>query len=208
TTNKLNIPLVPGLEGAAARRELVLRDLRARAHGVVLAVLDHAVLVVRRGPLRLDLLGPRHGAQRRADEVPVVLHGPVPPLLELEGRVHGHLLAAHLAEGLGPADFPRVALQIKVLVAFRAAEVEHFGVVARERDAVAGVDRARAEVAFADPHGCCGAGALRLFSEVLALAVCGLGEVKSRRACGRNARAGAVGSDKLRFVSGGGSATL
>ena len=98
--------------------------VRARAHGVVLAVLDHAVLVVRRRSFGLNLLGPRHGAQRRPHQIPVVLDRSIPSLLELEGRVHGHLLAAHLAEGLGPADLPRVALEVEVFMAFAATKVE------------------------------------------------------------------------------------
>lgn len=57
-----------------------------------------------------------------------------------------------LAIGLGPGDFTGVVLGFEVPVAFRAAETEHFAVVAHEGDAVAWVDWARAEVALLDSH--------------------------------------------------------
>ncbi len=53
--------------------------------------------------------------------------------------------------GLGPFEFARLSLHLEVLVAFRAAEAEEFGVIAHKGDAFRGVDWAGAEVACFDP---------------------------------------------------------
>ena len=52
---------------------------------------------------------------------------------------------------LGPFEFAGLALHFEVLVAFRAAEAEDFGIVADECDTLRWVDRARAEMARFDP---------------------------------------------------------
>ena len=58
-------------------------------------------------------------------EFSVVLDGFVSPLLELEGRIDGQLLAGALPEGLGPLGLSRVLLLLEVLRAFRSAEFEN-----------------------------------------------------------------------------------
>jgi hypothetical protein len=58
-------------------------------------------------------------------EFSVVLDWFVPPLLELEGRVDGQLLARALPESLGPLGLSRVLLLLEVLCAFRSTEFEN-----------------------------------------------------------------------------------
>ena len=53
---------------------------------------------------------------------------------------------------LSPLEFAGLSLHLEVLVAFRAAEPEDFGVIADESDAFGGVDRARAEMTGLDPR--------------------------------------------------------
>jgi hypothetical protein len=52
---------------------------------------------------------------------------------------------------LSPFEFAGLALHLEVLVAFRAAEAEDFGIVADERDTLRRVDRTRAEMTRFDP---------------------------------------------------------
>lgn len=52
---------------------------------------------------------------------------------------------------LGPLELARLALHLKVLMAFRTAEAEGTSVIANEGNAFGGVDRAGAEVAGFDP---------------------------------------------------------
>jgi hypothetical protein len=65
--------------------------------------------------------------------------------------IDDHFFAAQGTVGFGPLEFAGLALHLEVLVAFGAAEFEHFGVVADEGDAFGGVDWAGAEVACLDP---------------------------------------------------------
>ena len=99
-----------------------------------------------------DLLDALHGVEGGGNELSVVAEGYVAFLLELERRVESHLLAVGLAESFCPANLSRIALQLEVLVAFRLAELEHFGIVTNECDPLAWVARSRAEEAVFDPH--------------------------------------------------------
>jgi len=81
-------------------------------------VARHPVLVKHTLALGLDFLRTFQGSDRRGHQVPIVTDWNVATLLELEGRVNGHLLASGLAEGLGPADLTGVTLHLEVLVAF------------------------------------------------------------------------------------------
>ena len=102
--------------------------------------------------LPLDFLHALHGSDRLFDELAVVLDGTVAESLELEGGIHAHLLTRRTPEGLRPLELTRVELVLEGLVALAAAELEDFGVVAHEGDAVAGVAGAGAHVAVLDPH--------------------------------------------------------
>lgn len=52
---------------------------------------------------------------------------------------------------LGPLQLARLALHLKVLVTFRAAEAEYTGIVANEGDALGRIYRPRAEMAGFNP---------------------------------------------------------
>ena len=59
-----------------------------------------------------------HGIDRCLPELPVILDRDIPPLLELEARVHRQLLPGGLTEGLGPLGLAWVLLLLEVLVTF------------------------------------------------------------------------------------------
>ena len=103
-------------------------------------------------PPDFDLVDSLHRAQRLLPELSLVLDGHVAPLLQLEGRVDGEILAGGLSERLRPARLAGIALPLEEFVAFAAAEFEDFVVVAHELDAVAGVDRRRAKVTLFHAH--------------------------------------------------------
>uniref|UniRef100_A0A6B0U822 Putative secreted protein n=1 Tax=Ixodes ricinus TaxID=34613 RepID=A0A6B0U822_IXORI len=75
-------------------------------------------------PFCLDLLHTLYGLHCVLPELPVVLDGDIAALLELEGGVHGKLLAGRLTEGLGPARLAWVPLLFEQLVALGPAELE------------------------------------------------------------------------------------
>ena len=52
---------------------------------------------------------------------------------------------------LCPLEFAGLSLHLEILVAFRPAELEDFGIISNEGDTFGWVDRARAEVARLDP---------------------------------------------------------
>lgn len=98
-------------------------------------------------PSRLDLLNAGHGINGSLHELTIVSDGNVATLLEFEGRVVCHFLAACLTEGLGPADLAWIALHLEVFMAFGFAEAKAFGIVADKHDAVAWIAGRTAEVA-------------------------------------------------------------
>lgn len=55
-------------------------------------------------------------------------------------------------ECLGPSDLLRISLQFEVVVALRAAESEHLGIVSDECNAMTGVYVSPAEVALLKTH--------------------------------------------------------
>jgi len=97
-----------------------------------------------------------------------------------EKTYHGHFLASTLSESLGPLHLSGVSLTVKVLVAFRTAELEglldtgrramrsedevrwtgqcrvddcvYLAIVSDKSHAVSGIDRTTAEIANADSH--------------------------------------------------------
>lgn len=84
-----------------------------------------------------------HSIDSSRNKIPVVLDGNVPLLGELgeqERRVDNHLLAACGTVGLGPFELARLALHLKVLVTFRAAESELPRIIADKSDTFGRVD--------------------------------------------------------------------
>lgn len=79
-----------------------------------------------------DLLDSLHSLDGSVDEVAVVLDGSVSLLGKLrqdKRRVDNHFLAASGTVSLGPLELARLALHLKVLMAFRTAESKLTGVV-------------------------------------------------------------------------------
>jgi hypothetical protein len=100
----------------------------------------------------LDISNALHGLDGLHVEIPVVLDGLVPLLLELEDGVLGDLFVVELAGSLGPGQLAGVVFCLEVAVALGTAETEVLAVVAHEHDSMARVDWPGTEVAPLDPH--------------------------------------------------------
>ena len=59
-----------------------------------------------------------HSSDRVGPQLPVILHGDVPPLLKFKAGVDSELLPSRFAEGFGPFGFAWVFLLFEIFVAF------------------------------------------------------------------------------------------
>ena len=128
---------------------LDLFDVGHLAHFFALLEAIDDVLVL---ALDLDLVDALHGVERLGPQLALVLDGDVAPLLHLEGRVDGEVLAGGLPECFRPARLPRIPFPLEQFVTFAPAELEHFAVVADELNPVARVDGRRTKVTLFHPH--------------------------------------------------------
>jgi len=100
----------------------------------------------------LDLVDTFHGPQRLGPQFAFVFNGYIASLLQLKSWVDGEVFAGGLSEGLGPLGFAGIPLPLEQFVAFTAAELEDFTVIAHKLYAMARIDRRRAKVTLFHAH--------------------------------------------------------
>jgi hypothetical protein len=62
-------------------------------------------------------------------------------LLELKDSVFAHFFVIKFAAGFGPGKFSGVMFSLKVPMAFRPAEAEHFAIISHKHYTMAWIDR-------------------------------------------------------------------